>query len=225
MRLIHTLLAAFLALSVATPALAQRSGGRASGLFGGSFGDGGSHVAAAASAGYRVTRHFGFEIEFGYVPRIRLNDIAPPPLFQAVTAPTRSKGQIPIPVDFTFDSSAREFTFVSNFVVEFPTALDWFRPYVLAGGGLASLRRTQTIHIPEILSNLDEIRALGIDVTLPTFTVRQTETDLALDAGGGLEFGLGRSLALSGDVRYFQILAQAGDVHTVRVGARISYRF
>lgn len=220
LRLLIAVTMVFLLVLVAGDAFAQPppdTGARFSGFIGGSFGDGDTTVAIGAAVGFRVTRYVGWELEWAYIPSLDLVDTDDPRILATgQTTFTVAPGLI-IPFIFPpFRVSGRAITFLSNFVAEFPTAVHWLRPYLLAGGGLANVSQQVDFGGRPI--------PLGLEAFFPLF-VESSRTDLALTTGGGVDFQIWRGLAIGGDLRYLHIFGEGEGFDMTRVGTRVSYRF
>ena len=189
-------------------------GGRVFGLFGGSFGDGGSTVMTSGGAGLRLSQHLGLDLEVLYVPDLEMSD------------DDRFFIQEPFGVSFSpmvvvGDRDATVTAFLTKFTVDFPVAGDRLFPYLTGGGGVA--------HVSE------RIRYRLADSPFPTqrrfppiFPPRDfesAETGLSLTVGGGLDVRVWRGLGVGVDARWLRILANREDLDTVLVATRVSYRF
>jgi opacity protein-like surface antigen len=182
-------------------------------------GDAGATV--AGSFGYRVDRCFGLEFEIGVIPDLQDEpQVIPLSSFSFGLTDGRS---VPVPTIFpppTFDS--RLITFMTNARVEIPTTLRTIVPYVVGGGGVASLRREVTyspfLAFPD-LGGLVDITPL----TLPR-TISSTETALALNVGVGVSVRIVKELYADADMRYVRVFAN-NELDLNRFGAGISYRF
>jgi opacity protein-like surface antigen len=206
---------------------------RVSGSFGGSFGTGGATVATGGSAGFQFTRYAGLEFDVSVVPNLDLNrpPVPMPATMSVLTRVGYTGSALPTPFPgFTFTERARALSFLANYVTEFPVGVRWLKPYVLGGGGVASVSRRVDITVPTF-----EVPPLVFSpdgspiVLLPTIglesrTLRTTDTDLALAAGGGLEFLVSRHLGVGADFRYSHLFGPA-DFNLTRVGTRLSLRF
>lgn len=82
---------------------------------------------------------------------------------------------------------------------ELPTRVRWLLPYVLGGIGVAN------------------VRTRGF--------IAATDNDLALAAGGGIDFNVFRNMWIDVGVRYQRILASSEDLNVTRFGTGVSYRF
>ena len=175
----------------------------------------------AGSFGYRVDRCFGLELEVGVIP-----DLQDDP--QVIPLGSVSFGldgrNLPVPTIFPppeFDN--RLITFMTNARVEIPTTLRAIVPYVVGGGGVASLRRDVTY---ESFLVLQEQGRPGntVPTTLVPRTSSSTETALALNVGAGVSIRIVKELYADADMRYVRVFAN-NELDLNRFGAGISYRF
>jgi opacity protein-like surface antigen len=87
----------------------------------------------------------------------------------------------------------------ANLRGELPTRVRWLLPYVVGGIGVAN------------------VRTRGF--------IAATENDLALAAGGGIDFNVFRNMWIDVGVRYQRVLASAEDLNVTRFGTAVGYRF
>jgi opacity protein-like surface antigen len=225
--------AGIIVLATTSVAHAQRvpdTGGRAAGTFGGSFGDGGSTVAATGSAGIRFTRFLGVDFELMYVPDLDLSERGGVvPLLRAGET-TLVAGGVKVgwrPIILPLTREARVIAFFSKMTAEFPIA-DRLWPYITGGGGAGHLTEEYRFFPgPIILANARD--ALGTTIfpvpNLPARVFERSEISLGLTVGGGVDVRVWRSLAAGLDVRYVRFLGQSQDLDLGHVSARLSYRF
>ena len=209
-------------LVVASPLAAQsaaESGPRVSGFFTGSFGDGGARPGFAASAGYRFNRYAGFEFDLGYVNGLRLSGERGWPVPLSGDLLNRFC-MIPegCPT-LTVHDRGNMLTFTANYVVEIPTGVRWLQPYFLGGGGVANLSRDTDFFISDPVAMESRVGLARM------YHLGGSQTNLSLNAGGGVDFRISRTFAIGGDVRYFHVFSNWSGIDTARVGARFSYRF
>jgi opacity protein-like surface antigen len=181
---------------------------------------GDSSATIAGSFGYRVDRCFGLEFEIGVIPDLQDEpQVIPLSSFSFGLNDGRS---VPVPTIFpppTFDS--RLVTFMTNARVEIPTTLRTIVPYVVGGGGIASVRR-EVSYSPFLV--FPELPGLDITpLTLPR-TVSSTETALALNVGVGVSIRIVKELYADADMRYVRVFTN-NELDLNRFGAGISYRF
>ena len=190
-------------------AAAQPAGPYVAGHVGTSAGDGGAALMTGAAVGYMSPKRLAFELEITISPSL---DFDPPPItILAIFPPPR------------FESEGRMIWFQSNAVATLVDA-GKLRVALVAGGGAANLHREITYSI------------LGF-TTLPAFptvlpppfdfgesTITQSETALALNAGGIVDYELTRHFRIGADLRYMHAFFsepwQAG-----RLTARVQWQF
>ena len=90
-------------------------------------------------------------------------------------------------------------------------------PYVIGGGGVASVKEKFTITPRVPLPS-------GIPVVIPPRQVTQTSTDLVLTSGGGLSLLVATHVSIDVDLRYLRLIANR-DLNVGRFGVGLSYRF
>jgi opacity protein-like surface antigen len=176
----------------------------------------------AGSFGYRVDRCFGLEFEIGVIPDLQDDpQVVPLSSFSF----TRSDGtRVPFPTIFpppTFDN--RLVTFMTNARVEIPTTLRTIVPYIVGGGGIASLRREVTYSSSPFLA-FPELAGLGDIASTLLRSSSSTETALALNVGVGVSIRVVKQLFADADMRYVRVFAN-NELDLNRFGAGISYRF
>ena len=190
-------------------AAAQPAGPYVAGHVGPSAGDGGAALMTGAAVGYMSPKRLAFELEITISPSL---DFDPPPItILAIFPPPR------------FESEGRMIWFQSNAVATLVDA-GKLRVALVGGGGAANLHREITYSI------------LGF-TTLPAFptvlpppfdfgesTITQSETALALNAGGIVDYELTRHFRIGADLRYMHAFFsepwQAG-----RLTARVQWQF
>jgi opacity protein-like surface antigen len=144
------------------------------------------------------------ELEGSYQTKLDLGDFpnCPP---DAICAAVRGG---------TFSLHGRIASLSGNVVAQLPVHAAWVRPYLVAGAGVAHVRREQR------------------DNFLP-FRSTTTSTSPLLTLGGGVEFPVVRSVALGIDLRYQRIFGEpvfgrtdiAPDLNLTRLGGSVTYRF
>ena len=117
-------------------------------------------------------------------------------------------------------TDGRAVIFTSNIRLHVLTTATRVAPFVVAGGGIANLRRSMDITLP--------VLSLPPGVPIPirpiTQPITSSATALALTIGGGVDVRLAAHVAMSLDLRYFRLLAER-DSNMGRFGAGIRYRF
>ena len=201
------ILVLFLAfLSVSIPAHAQHDA-RISASLSSAFGDGGPAPAVALAAAFPVFSRTRLEVEGTYVRNLdfgRYYSCPPDAICVAV-------------VSFPFGLAGDAVSLGGNLVAEVPWHTRRIRPYVVAGSGIAHVRREQ----------------LETRYDRTTTLTRTSSTAPLLTAGGGVEFPLGNRLVIAADARYQRLFEKdrfhridiPPNVDLVRVGFAIGYRF
>jgi opacity protein-like surface antigen len=184
-------------------------------------------VAFGGTFGYRFSRVFGMEIDVTAVPTFKApfsNDLpiilnsASSSFAGSVTSFTRLGGF------FYANAGGRVVIFTNNARVEIPTLSTRVMPYFVAGGGIASVRRTAefTYPIPILIPASPSI----VPPQLPTITqpVISSTTELALTLGGGVDVRVMKQLSVEVDLRLFRLLGYE-DANLGRFGVGVRYRF
>jgi opacity protein-like surface antigen len=184
----------------------------------------GTKTAVAGAVGYRFNRAIGFQVEVTWIPTI-------PPDVTALGGSTivTPAGAVGSTTSVAINSAGgispadgRAVVFATAMRIEIPTTTRRVIPYVVGGGGVASLREAFTITFPRPL--------LPTGVPVPNFpvfapqTVTQASTDLALTLGGGASLLATDHLSIDADLRYFRLLGTR-DLNVGRFGLGASWRF
>jgi len=185
-------------------------------------------VAFAGTFGYRFSRVFGMEIETTAVPSLGApvsNDFPYITLNSASVSSVSSAGVLPViyPGPVVDNPGGRLVIFTSNARVEIPTVSTRVTPYFVAGGGLASTRRTADIiyAIPILLPASQVLPSQPRAIRYPAIS---SSTDLALTLGGGVDVRIMKRLAIEVDLRLFRLLGSE-DTNVGRFGVGVRYRF
>jgi opacity protein-like surface antigen len=204
---VFTVLLVYVLVPLAAFAQARESDGRIAAFFSGAVGDGGPAPAVGVTAGYRVLRSMRVELDATYVPRLDFGRFftCPPDKICAAVA------------SFPFTLRGDAVAAGGNVVGELPWRTRRIRPYVVAGAGIAHVRRTE------------RQQQFNSPVRVTTFN----STGPLLTAGGGVDILLGNRLALGADARYqrmfetdhFQRIDIRPNLDLVRIGSSLSYRF
>lgn len=202
-----------LAPEVATAQARDRT--RLSGSVFATGGEIGTTVGVGASAGFRFDRHFGIELDGTYLDETGVDDEDIPRILGVPTSLIFPPIRIRV--------SRQAVLFTTNFVAEFPTRGRRLLPYVLAGGGAASVeRRIEVSQDPRSLANSVVRPATDLMLTVPDSTYR--EGGVVLNAGAGVDVRIWEALWVAGDFRYLHLFTN-DDLDLVRFGTRVSYRF
>jgi hypothetical protein len=180
---------------------------------GGWFGDGGGTGMLAVGFGVLTPQNFGFEIEVSAVPGLDFGDTGDP--------------RIAIFPPIVVNSTGRVVALQTHVIGILPGGGTRFRAFVIAGGGIADLERRIRISgdfLPPVFTP-----------TLPDFPIllpspfdldrRESDSVLVLSAGTGFEYALTPKLGLGTSLRYQRLFTDPADLDSVRVAARLVWRF
>jgi hypothetical protein len=205
---------ALLLLAGIGTAAAQPPGPYLSGHVGLTAGDGGAALMTGASVGYMSPRRLAFELEIAVNPSLEFD---PPPVailtLTTIFPPPR------------FESEGRMIWLQTNAI---GTVVDAgkLRVAVVGGGGVANLQRETTysyIIFPSVpIFSPTALPPLPID--LGEREIRQSDTALALNAGGIVDYELTRHLRIGADVRYTHAFFSEA-WHAGRVTGRLQWQF
>jgi outer membrane protein with beta-barrel domain len=189
----------------------------------------------AGSFEYRFNRVAGLEVEATGIPTLKstFSPIAFPASsissFVWASGPAGSVTSLlrPSILPTRFENEGgRAVIFTNNVRVHIPTTADRIDPYFVAGGGIASIRRTADLVFGPLTLTPDLI---GLGLTpFPGPSFRQPFTsssvDLALTLGGGVSVRAAPHVWIDGDLRLFRLLGDE-DRNLGRFGAGVRYRF
>ncbi len=205
-------------LLLASPAVAHAQGGAVvNAAVGVASGDGESDLEVSGGIGYRFNRAITFGIEFTHIPSLR-----PPGAFFPLAAAARVCCGF---ADGDFDGRATIFT--TNVKVEVPTTLRRVIPFVVGGGGIASVTEEYPVYYGLPLAG--ELSSLVLSIPTPNIlpapqNFSNTTVAMALTLGGGASILVTNHLAIDADLRVLKLLADNGrTIGRFQVGA--SYRF
>lgn len=191
-------------------AVAQPAGPYLTGQVGTSAGDGGAALLTGVAVGYMLPKRLAFELEITVSPSL---DFEPPPVAILTIFPAPR-----------FESEGRMTWFQTNAIGTLVDA-GKLRVAIAGGGGVANLHREITYSI----LTLTNLPTLPPTTVLPPIdfgerTITQSDTALALNIGGIVDYELNRHLRVGADMRYMHALFsepwQAG-----RVTARVQWQF
>jgi opacity protein-like surface antigen len=182
--------------------------GNASFTLGASFGDGGTALASTIGLGVGWFSRVGVDVELSHARKLDFTiDLCPSPRVCVIG------GQLPV--------TGRTLSLVPHLTVQLTPASTRVRVYALAGVGLGHIRQRYFL----VPSSFDGDR--------PEFT--RSNLTPAVSFGGGATFDVTRRLAAGVDLRSLRLrddegelarfITPAGWITTVRVGARIVWRF
>jgi opacity protein-like surface antigen len=176
--------------------------------------DGSSDMAINGGIGYRFNRSIGFGIELTHLPSLDSG--------LAGGIGLRPYG------GFDNDAEGRATIFTTNVRVEIPTTMRRVIPFVVGGGGIASVTEPYPIYYATPLNLSGAAEAL---VSFPVPGIlpgpqyfSNTTIAMALTLGGGASVLVTDHFAVDADVRAIRLLGETGrSVGRFSVGA--SYRF
>ena len=176
--------------------------------------------------GFRFNRIVGLELDTTVVPDVSSpfdddND------FRIASPASQLILPAIYPPPFFENSGGRLVIFSNNVRASLPVGSDRFEPFFLAGGGIASVRRTADyvyqIYDPAIILMLPTP-----DLRIPAIPVRrpfvETSVEMALTIGGGISIRATRRVSVDADVRMFRLLGDE-DRSVGRFGVGARYRF
>jgi hypothetical protein len=192
-------------------AAAQPAGPYLTGQIGTSAGDGGAALMMGVAVGYMSPKRLAFELEITVSPSL---DFDPPPVsILAIFPPPR------------FESQGRMIWFQTSAIGTLVDA-GKLRVAVAGGGGIANLHREITYSILALTSVpiFSPTTLLPPPIDFAERTITQSETALALNIGGIVDYELNRHLRVGADVRYMHAFLsepwQSG-----RVTGRVQWQF
>lgn len=221
-----------LLLSLPAAAWAQADGGAS---VGGSVSatsmDSSTALSFAGSFDYRFNSVVGLELEVTWVPELESPFPEDRVTIQSSSSVGSSAGsfiQI-FPTPSFRNPEGRAVIFANSVRVNIPTTTRRLEPYFVAGGGLASVRRTADFVYTSFFGVTPVPSVPGIPIPLPqprTFTehVTSSSVDLALTLGGGLGVRVASQLSIDADLRVFRLLGDE-DRNVGRFGVGVRYRF
>jgi opacity protein-like surface antigen len=209
-----TLLFLVLALLV-WPGLAHaQSGAIVNGAIGAFVSDNATNLEISGGIGYRFNRAIAFGIEFTQVPNLDTDG-------QYALSTLRICCGLPGGPD----AQGHATVFTTNVRVEVPTTMRRVLPFVVGGGGIASV----TEKFP-IIYYATPLATASITVPVPDIVpgpqqlISNTTLAMALTLGGGASIMMNDHLSIDGDLRVLKLLADTGrTIGRFQVGA--SYRF
>ena len=172
------------------------------------IGDSNTGVAFGGGVGYRFNRVLGFGVE--------LTDIEGLDNFAYLFGPGFD------------DPDGNAIVFTTNVRVEIPTTLSHVVPFVIGGGGVASLSRSFPIVYATLASQVRTVlptSQLSISPILPgPSSITSTSVSMALTLGGGASFLVTNHLSVDADLRILRLLGE-NNRNIGRFGGGVSYRF
>ncbi|HEX7796191.1 MAG TPA: outer membrane beta-barrel protein [Vicinamibacterales bacterium] len=201
------------------PELAHaQSGAIVNGAIGAFVSDNATNLEISGGIGYRFNRSIAFGIEFTQVPN-----------FDASGQDAFSALRICCGVSDGPHAEGHATVFTTNVRVEVPTTMRRVLPFVVGGGGIASVtEKFPIIYYATPLAS--QLAGLGITVPVPDILpgpqqlFSNTTLAMALTLGGGASVLMTDHLSIDGDLRVLKLLADTGrTIGRFQVGA--SYRF
>jgi opacity protein-like surface antigen len=183
--------------------------------------DGESDLAINGGIGYRFNRSIGFGIELTHMPSLESD------LSRGFGASTRL-------VFGNDDAEGHATIFTTNVRIEIPTTMRRVIPFVIGGGGVASVTGPYPIYyaLPlasSVISALPPSLSTTIATLVPQILpgpqfVSNTTIAMALTLGGGASVLITDHLAVDVDLRAMRLLGET-DRGIGRFGVGASYRF
>jgi len=183
-------------------------------------------VAFAGTFGYRFNRVFGMEIEATAVPDLKapFSNEFPVILNSSAVSNSGAVTSLIFPGPVLQDAGGRLVIFTTNARIEIPTVSARVMPYFVAGGGIASTRRTAQVTYPfPFLLPATQVPVV-VQPRSTSYPVISSSTDLALTLGGGVDVRVMKRLSIEVDLRLFRLLGY-DDSNVGRFGVGVRYRF
>jgi len=189
------------------------------------------------SAGYRFNSLVGLEVEVTAVPTLHSafpTTGSSPIVIQGPTgtSPVIGPGPttplpVPLPVIIypspTYTNpNGRAVIFTNNVRIDLPTPTPVLTPYFVAGGGVASIRRSADVTYPYPIPLANAPSVIPVRPIVQPFVT--AETDLALTLGGGVAVRVTSHVSIDGDLRFFRLFG-TNDTNAGRFGVGVRYRF
>jgi opacity protein-like surface antigen len=185
-------------------------------------------VAMSGTFGFRLNRVANLELEVTFVPKLTSDFPNDRVVIQSATFTSITSPSIAIYPPPVFSNPGGRLVILSNNVrVDLPTTTDRVTPYFVAGGGVASLRRTAD-YTYRILG-FDPLTGPTPGLIVPppraiTQVVTSSSTNLALTLGGGVSVEIARHVAVQADLRVIRLFGDT-DRNIGRFGVGIRYGF
>lgn len=202
---------------VCAPAAHAQSGAIANVGIGVAAADGSSDLAINGGVGYRFNRALGFGIELTHMPEL---DPDGPSIFGSPRLAGFPYGD---------DAEGHATIFTTNIRLEIPTTMRRVIPFVVGGGGVASVTEPYPIYYALPLELVAAANAAGLSIPAPGIRpgpqyYSATTISMALTLGGGASVLVTDHLAVDVDLRAIRLLGQTGG-NVGRFGVGVSYRF
>ena len=195
--------AVVLSLGLAAPQAARAQGALIQGTAAAAASGGTTSAAFGGGVTYRFNRALGLGVELSHVRGFSDN----------ILAPVCCGGD-----------TGHATIFTTNVRLEIPTLSKRVLPFVVGGGGVASV--TQSYRIAYAAADVAGL--ISSNLVSPIYggpsSLSYTSTSMALTLGGGASFLLSDHVAIDADLRAFQLMGD--NTRTVgRFGGGVSYRF
>jgi opacity protein-like surface antigen len=184
-------------------------------------------VAVSGTFGFRLNRVANLELEVTFVPRLKSDFPNNQVVIQSTQIASIGSPSIAIYPPPVFSNPGGRLVILSNNVrIDVPTTTDRVTPYFVAGGGVASLRRTADYTYR--IYGVDPLIRPTPGVILPLLPITQavtsSSTNLALTLGGGVSVEIASHIAAQADLRVIRLFGEP-DRNVGRFGLGIRYRF
>jgi opacity protein-like surface antigen len=205
-----TLTALLLAGLLAVPAAARAQGALVHASVGAAASGGETSPAFGGGISWRVNRALGFGVELSHLSSL----VSDSPVYDCCSD----------------EQEARATVFTTNVRIEIPSTSPRVIPYVIVGGGVASVTQSDQVIYARIADRrgLNPVfTGLGLN-TVPVMRgpveLETTATSMALTLGGGASLRLTEHVAVDADARVLHLATdQARNISRFSLG--ISYRF
>jgi opacity protein-like surface antigen len=218
MRMRNAILAALVVVICASPSIVRAQGGAiVNGAVGVAVVDDATNLEISGGIGYRFNRAIGFGIEFTHIPDL-----------DSTSRYGYSALRVCCGVGGNQRAEGHATVFTTNVRVEVPTTLGRVLPFVVGGGGIASVTEKFPL-IYYALPLASDLASLGLSAPSPSIlpgpqTISTTTVAMALTLGGGASVLITDHLAVDADARVLKLLADSDrTIGRFQVGA--SYRF
>jgi len=214
----NAILAALVVVICASPSIVRAQGGAiVNGAVGVAVVDDATNLEISGGIGYRFNRAIGFGIEFTHIPDL-----------DSTSRYGYSALRVCCGVGGNQRAEGHATVFTTNVRVEVPTTLGRVLPFVVGGGGIASVTEKFPL-IYYALPLASDLASLGLSAPSPSIlpgpqTISTTTVAMALTLGGGASVLITDHLAVDADARVLKLLADPDrTIGRFQVGA--SYRF
>jgi opacity protein-like surface antigen len=207
--------ALLLLLLLARPGIVRAQGGAIANVgVGVASSEGNTDLAINGGVGYRFNRSIGLGIEVTHLPSLESN-------FGGGIRPLSFNSGYP-----GDDNDGHATIFTTNARVEIPTTMRRVIPFVVGGGGIATVTQPYPIYYAAsvVSSAAPSITSLSAQILPGPQFISNTTIAMALTLGGGASLLITDHLAVDVDLRAIRLLGQTGRTMG-RFGVGASYRF